>query len=657
MKRSVFALVCVMGGLSLFGAERPEVAFVKAIKAGKPLTAEVSYRQAVEENSQLPARFHYEGARVAEMCGKDLLARDRYARFVREEKGNTPELKAALWRLIRTSQDLEVLERLCQVSPKDEAVYGAGAAIMRRQRESERYNEVIATAGVLLKYFDADRVFGEIYSCLATVNDVAYSKERIGALLRKYPCPGSPNYDRTVGRWPWALGPDGLLSVTARAGKLVKNDAMTWAFQNADHKEANAAVALKAAKTLEPLVLAEGTTPAVVLAWYNFAANHRKEYFADVDKESGRSGACAERMLKILAIKDVWAKANRSGGLLQAIENGFNGNHWTPAGAAKIAVAAGDRINARYLWRYLSSKADIAKLCEEAKSGEPIEKVLKRFPERTEEFLGEPERFGAVCKWGTAAQVKTGVRALTTNGVDFDYAALRPVFACGKLSADELADVLQSCLITTGWSKGWEEFAKQVKNNSKDKVFSNAKMRTLASTVKNGVQAGDPLLRAVRAACDRDATAAVEGLEEVMKCVKTYPDQTKRREMQLVGYAIGQCMTRVWDGRSKRERCGRFVDIVLAKANSAFLSTGHFQRLRDLAMESTDVAVADRFFAWRAKNAGETSCWSYEGMCCVGVGSRDGDGGRGCLARVWAQRPQGEGPALCRAHRGVLEGL
>ena len=82
------------------------------------------------------------------------LRNDRLALNVRSEKGWTPQVEKALWRLVASGTDVDFYTRLSGNTKPTRALWLAGYGMLCRLCDQNRPNEVVRLMGVLMAKFE-----------------------------------------------------------------------------------------------------------------------------------------------------------------------------------------------------------------------------------------------------------------------------------------------------------------------------------------------------------------------------------------------------------------------------------------------------------------------------------------------------------------------
>ena len=132
---ALVATMCV--SFAFAGAEQE---FDAAYRSGKPLSAEAAYLKLVKENAKVAPIVHYRAAEVARWRCQGLQVRDRLSLFLRQEKGWSPEVENALWRLVATGDNIDHFRRLASKVPATDAFLRAdGLAMFQRFVDARRF--------------------------------------------------------------------------------------------------------------------------------------------------------------------------------------------------------------------------------------------------------------------------------------------------------------------------------------------------------------------------------------------------------------------------------------------------------------------------------------------------------------------------------------
>ena len=223
-----FAAACVS---VLFAG--PEQDFDAAIKAGKPLSAEVAYKKLVQANAKVAPIVHYRAASIAGYLGKPTQRRDRLMVYLRTEKGWPAEKRAAAWELSRLTLDAEPYLALLKGEQPSPQLREEGVRLVGAFRQAKRPAEVLKVAdGYLEKFKDAadrKRVILPLLE-MSWEGQPNYTVQQAAAYLEKYPLADDGWYfmDRQSGY----CNPKWRVDYMAKNKVLLPSGHRWWAFQN-----------------------------------------------------------------------------------------------------------------------------------------------------------------------------------------------------------------------------------------------------------------------------------------------------------------------------------------------------------------------------------------------------------------------------------------
>ena len=211
----------------------PEQDFDAAIKAGKPLSAEVAYKKLVQANAKVAPIVHYRAAAIAGYLGKSTQRRDRLMVYLRTEKGWSAEKRAAAWEISRLTLDAEAYLALLANEPASPQLREEGVRLVEEFRRVKRPAEVVKIADRYLEKFkdnaDRKRVILPLLS-MSWEDQPGFGVKQAAAYIEKYPLADDGWYfmDRQSGycnaKW--------RVDYMSKNKVLLPSGHMWWAFQN-----------------------------------------------------------------------------------------------------------------------------------------------------------------------------------------------------------------------------------------------------------------------------------------------------------------------------------------------------------------------------------------------------------------------------------------
>ena len=304
-------LVCAMSAWA-----GPEQDFDAAVKAGRPLSAESAYRALVKSGAKTSPLRHYLAADIAEQCGKMTLRNDRLALYVRSEKGWTPQVEKALWRLVASGTDVDFYTRLSGNTKPTRALWLAGYGMLCRLCDQNRPNEVVRLMGVLMaKFEDKERRARVLYRVWenARGGNNQYPREELKRILGRYGNLADTKafgYLLTNGNQASVFPRDWPIRYVVKYGGTMPDGLLTRALEAYEGwmpdgaKEAEKLAAMKDGykrmKKIEKFVF-DGKHPYAALKYFRIAGLFAPgEFFAGWKKDAPAPGLAAvyERLVK-----------------------------------------------------------------------------------------------------------------------------------------------------------------------------------------------------------------------------------------------------------------------------------------------------------------------------------------------------------------------
>ena len=228
-----FAVGALAAACSFVLFAGPEQDFDAAVKAGKPLTAEVAYKKLVQANAKVAPIVHYRAASIAGYLGKPTQRRDRLMVYLRTEKGWPAEKRAAAWELSRLTLDAEPYLALLKGEQPSPQLREEGVRLVGAFRQAKRPAEVLKVAdGYLEKFKDAadrKRVILPLLE-MSWEGQPNYTVQQAAAYLEKYPLADGGWY--FMDRQSSYCNPKWRVDYMAKNKVLLPSGHMWWAFQN-----------------------------------------------------------------------------------------------------------------------------------------------------------------------------------------------------------------------------------------------------------------------------------------------------------------------------------------------------------------------------------------------------------------------------------------
>jgi len=539
---SVGILVAVLSGIQVVLAG-PEQAFVEAMKAGKPLTAESEYMKLSRENAQVPAIIHYQAAGLAEALGKTTLRKDRLMIFLKQEKGFSPEVERALWYLAKSGAGVEYYERLAANVKPSETLRRVGSDLLNQLSGATRPTEAIRLADVLLAKFPDQGMADSIMYLLYDLTNRAGGntpEKALAEMMMKHERIGNSDYFYHLlfsGGHQKAFQPDFAIQYLLKhGGKNIKDDRVyrqiDWLRNSTLAKTTNTVEIAARTARLETLKKAkkeifDGRHTDSAAAYYEVAVNwYPKNFFTNV-QTNGYVGGAVDLLKEVMASKRYKEDAGYRGTVNNIRNWQLQNKRITAKEIAPIVDANPSEFDVSQLYT-LSSLGNVWALCDKEKGTAPIDRLAQKFPTRADEIYRNHDCYIRFLNAKGNAGDPAAVKRIAASYAKFDWGFGYHIIdwtlgSCTSMTYAAKLDLFKSMYAVTGYTGTWGEFRKRAqKAKDKDGFYGDAAVKQFAATIKDDALSNDPMIRAATL-MSRAKRNSADAHKAAAEFVKAYP--------------------------------------------------------------------------------------------------------------------------------------
>ena len=533
---ALVATMCV--SFAFAGAEQE---FDAAYRSGKPLSAEAAYLKLVKENAKVAPIVHYRAAEVARWRCQGLQVRDRLSLFLRQEKGWSPEVENALWRLVATGDNIDHFRRLASKVPATDAFLRAdGLAMFQRFVDARRFLQAFQMGAALIDTFGKDeKLVNFVFDRLNWLCDVSrkatFPVDEIKAFLEKYAYPKNGYWRSLVISYGFA-DLDWVLDETVRLKEPIPD--LTWraidSINNNRYNEAKTPEAEKTAIEIRARKLAKAKDAIfagdqqIALQYCAMTAYQPKLFFTDLTT-NGTSVASA-KLLEEALLRPVpkHQKASCDSRRWDVITRFVNWNRWSKKTLATFVDRHPEFVSTDWIVRY-STLGEVYELARKEKSPKPVEQLCQKFPKQADAIRRWCSSI--YTEWGEASAVeKMALRDLTQGVVSFDAGSVLSLLNnCAALKPEQKVAVLKKGFAVSGYNAGWAEMQKLLESKRCGALGKEAAFTSFVSGLSKTAAAQDPLVReAWKATQTKDPAEALACFKRGAAAYPArYPDESQ----------------------------------------------------------------------------------------------------------------------------------